>query len=63
MDAGTVHVHPEAWLLLLLYPYHILLANDLVVLKEPTYDAKKNWVIVPLSEIPGWLERSSAPVT
>ena len=42
-------------------PHHMFAANDLVVLKEPPYDANK-WVIVPPSPTPGWLEKSSAAV-
>lgn len=42
-------------------PHHMFAAHDLVILEEPDYDAKK-WLIVPPSEVPGWLERSSAPV-
>ncbi len=42
-------------------PHHMFAANDLVVLKEPAYDAKQ-WIIVPPSPTPGWLEKSSAGV-
>ena len=42
-------------------PHHMFAVNDLVVLKEPAYDANK-WVIVPPSPTPGWLEKSSAGV-
>lgn len=42
-------------------PHHMFAAHDLVVLKEPAYDAKQ-WVIVPPSPTPGWLEKSSAGV-
>lgn len=42
-------------------PHHMFAANDLVVLEEPAYDALK-WVIVPPSDTPGWLEKSSAAV-
>lgn len=42
-------------------PHHMFQEHDLVVLKEPAYDAKK-WVIVQPSPTPGWLEKSSAGV-
>jgi glycine betaine/proline transport system substrate-binding protein len=42
-------------------PHYMFAANDLVVLKEPAYDANK-WVIVPPSPTPGWLEKSTAAV-
>ncbi|MEM7170005.1 MAG: glycine betaine ABC transporter substrate-binding protein [Pseudomonadota bacterium] len=42
-------------------PHHMFAANDLVVLEEPAYEAQK-WIIVPPSDTPGWLEKSSAPV-
>jgi glycine betaine/proline transport system substrate-binding protein len=42
-------------------PHYMFAANDLVVLKEPAYDANK-WVIVPPSPTPGWLEKSTAGV-
>ncbi len=42
-------------------PHHIFASHDLVVLEEPAYDAK-NWIIVPPSDTPGWLEKSSAAV-
>lgn len=42
-------------------PHHMFAANDLVVLKEPAYDASK-WIIVPPGPTPGWLEKSSAGV-
>ena len=42
-------------------PHHIFAAHELVVLKEPEYDASK-WIIVPPSPTPGWLEKSSAAV-
>lgn len=42
-------------------PHHMFAAQDLVILKEPAYDANK-WVIVPPSPTPGWLEKSSAAV-
>ncbi|MEM7226958.1 MAG: glycine betaine ABC transporter substrate-binding protein [Pseudomonadota bacterium] len=42
-------------------PHHMFAANDLVVLEEPAHDALK-WVIVPPSDTPGWLEKSSAAV-
>ncbi len=42
-------------------PHHMFAAHELVVLKEPAYDATK-WVIVPPSPTPGWLEKSSAAV-
>ncbi len=42
-------------------PHHMFAAHDLVILKEPAYDAKK-WVIVQPSPTPGWLEKSSAGV-
>ena len=38
-------------------PHHMFALYDLVVLKEPAYDANK-WVIVPPSPTPGWLEKS-----
>lgn len=42
-------------------PHHMFAAHELVVLKEPAYEAIK-WVIVPPSPTPGWLEKSSAAV-
>lgn len=42
-------------------PHYIFAKHDLVVLTEPAYDAQK-WVIVPPSDTPGWLEKSSAAV-
>ena len=42
-------------------PHYIFAQHDLVVLKEPVYDAQK-WIIVPPSDTPGWLEKSSAAV-
>lgn len=42
-------------------PHHMFTSHDLVVLKEPAYDARK-WVIVQPSPTPGWLEKSSAGV-
>lgn len=42
-------------------PHYMFAVNELVVLKEPAYDANK-WVIVPPSPTPGWLEKSSAGV-
>lgn len=42
-------------------PHHMFAAHDLVVLSEPAYDAKQ-WIIVPPSPTPGWLEKSSAGV-
>ena len=42
-------------------PHHMFALHELVVLKEPAYDAKE-WVIVQPSDTPGWLERSSAGV-
>lgn len=42
-------------------PHHMFAAHELVVLKEPAYDATK-WVIVQPSPTPGWLEKSSAGV-
>ena len=42
-------------------PHHMFAAHKLVTLKEPAYDPKQ-WVIVPPSPTPGWLEKSSAGV-
>ena len=42
-------------------PHHMFVSHDLVVLKEPAYDASQ-WVIVPPSPTPGWLEKSTAGV-
>ena len=42
-------------------PHYIFAQHDLVVLKEPPHDAQK-WIIVPPSDTPGWLEKSSAAV-
>lgn len=42
-------------------PHHMFAAHDLVVLEEPAYDPQK-WIIVPPSDTPGWLEKSSAAV-
>lgn len=42
-------------------PHHMFNVNELVILKEPAYDATK-WIIVQPSPTPGWLEKSSADV-
>lgn len=42
-------------------PHHVFAQHELVVLREPAYDAGK-WIIVPPSPTPGWLEKSSAAV-
>ena len=42
-------------------PNHMFALHDLVVLKEPAYDASK-WKIVQPTDDPEWLEKSSAPV-
>ncbi len=42
-------------------PHSMFAVNDLVILKEPAYDAKE-WIIVQPSATPGWLQRSSAGV-
>lgn len=42
-------------------PHHIFVTHELVVLKEPPHNAKE-WIIVPPSPEPGWLERSTAGV-
>lgn len=42
-------------------PHHMFSVNELVILKEPAYDATK-WIIVQPSPTPGWLEKSSADV-
>lgn len=42
-------------------PHHMFTEHELVVLKEPAYDAQE-WVIVQPSPTPGWLEKSSAGV-
>ena len=41
-------------------PHHMFTLYDLVVLKEPAYDAGK-WVIKQPTDAPNWLENSSAP--
>jgi len=41
-------------------PHHMFTLYDLVVLKEPAYDASK-WVIKQPTDDPNWLENSSAP--
>ena len=42
-------------------PHHIFATHDLVVLEEPEHDPGQ-WIIVPPSPTPGWLEKSSAAV-
>ena len=42
-------------------PHHMFTLFDLVILKEPAYDANQ-WVIVQPSPTPGWLEKSTAGV-
>ncbi len=42
-------------------PHYIFAKHELVVLKEPDYDPQK-WTIVPPSDTPGWLEKSTAAV-
>ena len=42
-------------------PNHLFALHDLVILKEPEYDASK-WKIVHPTDDPQWLEKSSAPV-
>ncbi|MEM7361013.1 MAG: glycine betaine ABC transporter substrate-binding protein [Pseudomonadota bacterium] len=42
-------------------PHYMFAANEIVVLDEPSYDATK-WIIVPPSDTPGWLQKSSAAV-
>ncbi len=42
-------------------PHHMFALHDIVVLKEPAYNAAE-WVIVPPSPTPGWLEKSTAGV-
>ncbi len=42
-------------------PNHVFDLHDLVILKEPKYDAAK-WKVVHPTDDPQWLEKSSAPV-
>ena len=42
-------------------PNHLFALHDLVILKEPAYDASK-WKIIHPTDDPQWLEKSSAPV-
>lgn len=42
-------------------PHHMFALYDLVILKEPPYDAKK-WKVIQPTDDPQWLEKSSAPV-
>ena len=42
-------------------PNHMFALYDLVILKEPEYDASK-WVVIQPTDDPEWLEKSSAPV-
>ena len=42
-------------------PNHLFALHDLVILKEPEYDASK-WKIIHPTDDPQWLEKSSAPV-
>lgn len=40
-------------------PHHVFTLHDLVKLKEPSWDPSE-WTIVPSSDSPDWLERSTA---
>ena len=42
-------------------PNHLFAMHDLVILKEPKYDASK-WKVIHPTDDPQWLEKSSAPV-
>lgn len=42
-------------------PHHMFALHDLVILKEPEYDAAK-WNVIQPTDDPNWLEKSSAPV-
>ena len=42
-------------------PNHVFALHDLVILKEPDYDASK-WKVVQPTDDPNWLEVSDAPV-
>lgn len=42
-------------------PHHLFALHDIVILKEPAYDASK-WKVVQPTDDPNWLEVSSAPV-
>lgn len=42
-------------------PHYMFAVNELVLLKEPAHDPNQ-WVIVPPSPTPGWLEKSTAAV-
>ena len=42
-------------------PNHVFAMHDLVILKEPEYDASK-WKVIQPTDDPQWLEKSEAPV-
>ncbi len=42
-------------------PHHMFALHDLVILKEPKYDASK-WKVIQPTDDPDWLSKSSAPV-
>lgn len=42
-------------------PHHMFALHELVILKEPEYDASK-WNVIQPTDDPDWLEKSSAPV-
>lgn len=42
-------------------PHHMFALHELVILKEPEYDAAK-WNVIQPTDDPDWLEKSSAPV-
>ena len=42
-------------------PNHLFAMHELVILKEPKYDASK-WKVIQPTDDPQWLEKSSAPV-
>ena len=43
-------------------PHHMFALHELVILKEPAYDASK-WNVIQPTDDPDWLEKSSAPVS
>lgn len=43
-------------------PHHMFALHELVILKEPEYDAAK-WNVIQPTDDPDWLEKSSAPVS
>ena len=42
-------------------PHHMFALHELVVLKEPEYDASK-WKVIQPTDDPEWLEKSEAPI-